>query len=169
MCQKCLSYFFSVGQKAASSILCQSLSGIPLEPCTFSRNTHPAIWCLTKVEYNGMSFNLISQQCLCLIFLIVQVQETLTILQYCIHLYRNLSMVLHSQLDTSLAFRCIFFLSFCRDKYNWPEKIRCCGRYLWLNSGDIIIRGTGMQIQYNYVLNRALFLENVFQLFYAYE
>ena len=26
-----------------------------------------------------------------------------------------------------------------------------------------------MQIQYNYVLNRALFLENVFQLFYAYE
>ena len=42
---------------------------------------------------------------------------------------------------------------------------------LWLDSGDtIIIRGTGMQIQYNCVtLNRALFLDNVFQLFYAYE
>ena len=38
------------------------------------------------------------------------------------------------------------------------------------DSGDTIIRGTGMQIQYNYVtLNRALFLENAFQLFYAYE
>ena len=37
---------------------------------------------------------------------------------------------------------------------------------LWLDSGDtIIIRGTGMQIQYNCVTpNRALFLDNVFQL-----
>ena len=33
-----------------------------------SRNTHPAIWCLTKLEYNGMSFNLIRTS-LCLIFL----------------------------------------------------------------------------------------------------
>ena len=42
---------------------------------------------------------------------------------------------------------------------------------LWLDSGDtIIIGGTGTQIQYNYVtLNWTLFLENVFQLFYAYE
>ena len=41
---------------------------------------------------------------------------------------------------------------------------------LWLDSGDTIIRGTGMQNQYNYVtLNWKLFLENVFQLFYAYE
>ena len=42
---------------------------------------------------------------------------------------------------------------------------------LWLDSGDtIIIRGTGMQIQYNCVTpNWTLFLDNVFQLFYAYE
>ena len=41
---------------------------------------------------------------------------------------------------------------------------------MWLDSGDTIIRGTGMQIQYKYVtLNRALFLENIFQLVYAYE
>ena len=41
---------------------------------------------------------------------------------------------------------------------------------LWLDSGDTIIRGTGIQIQYNYVTpNRTVFLENVFQLFYAYE
>ena len=42
---------------------------------------------------------------------------------------------------------------------------------LWLESGDtIIIRETGMQIQYNCVTpNRTLFLDNVFQLFYAYE
>ena len=34
---------------------------------------------------------------------------------------------------------------------------------MWLDSGDTIIRGTGMQIQYKYVtLNRALFLENIF-------
>ena len=95
----------------------------------FSRNTHPAIWCLTKLEYNGMNFNLISQRRLCLIFLIVQVQEILTILQYCVHLYRNLSIMLRSQLDTSLAFRFIFFLSFCRDKYNGPEEVRCCRIY----------------------------------------
>ena len=31
---------------------------------------------------------------------------------------------------------------------------------LWLDSGDTIIRGTGTQIQYNYVTsNRTLFLE----------
>ena len=58
-------------------------------------------------------------------------------------------MVLHSQLDISLAFKCIFFLSFCRDKYNWPEEIDVVGDILWLDTGD---RGTGMQIQYNYVL-----------------
>ena len=42
---------------------------------------------------------------------------------------------------------------------------------LWLDSGDtIIIRGTGTQMQYNCVTpNRTLFLDNVFQLFYAYE
>ena len=42
---------------------------------------------------------------------------------------------------------------------------------LWLDSGDtIIIRETGMQIQYNCVTpNWTLFLDNVFQLFYAYE
>ena len=41
---------------------------------------------------------------------------------------------------------------------------------LWLDNGDIIIRRTGIQIQYNYVTpNRTLLLENVFQLFYAYE
>ena len=41
---------------------------------------------------------------------------------------------------------------------------------LWLDSGDtIIIRGIGMQIQYNCATpNRTLFLDNVFQLFYAY-
>ena len=40
---------------------------------------------------------------------------------------------------------------------------------LWLDSGDTIIRGTGMQIQYNCVtLTQTLFLD-VFQLFYAYE
>ena len=35
---------------------------------------------------------------------------------------------------------------------------------LWLDSGDtIIIRGTGTQIQYNFVTpNRTLFLDNVF-------
>ena len=40
---------------------------------------------------------------------------------------------------------------------------------LWLDSGDtIIIRGTGKQTQYNCVTpNRTLFLDNVFQLFYA--
>ena len=40
---------------------------------------------------------------------------------------------------------------------------------LWLDSGDtIFIRGTGMQIQYNCVTpNQTLFLDNVFQLFYA--
>ena len=62
MCQKCSSYFLFVGQKAASSISLQKSLWNSLEPCTFSRNTHPAIWCLTKLEYNGMSFNLISQQ-----------------------------------------------------------------------------------------------------------
>ena len=42
---------------------------------------------------------------------------------------------------------------------------------LWLDSGDtIIIRGTGMQIHYNCVTpNWTLFLDNVFQLFYACE
>ena len=45
-------YFLSVQQKAAFSILCKSLSGIPLEPCTFFQ----------EQEYNGMSFNLISQK-----------------------------------------------------------------------------------------------------------
>ena len=41
---------------------------------------------------------------------------------------------------------------------------------LWLDSGDTIIRGTGTQIQCNYVTpNRILLLENIFQLFYAYE
>ena len=37
---------------------------------------------------------------------------------------------------------------------------------LWLDSGNaIIIRGTGMQIQYNCATpNRTLFLDNVFQL-----
>ena len=42
---------------------------------------------------------------------------------------------------------------------------------LWLDSGEtIIIRGTGTQIQYNCVTpNRTSFLDNVFQLFYAYE
>ena len=41
---------------------------------------------------------------------------------------------------------------------------------LWLDGGDTIIGGTGTQIQYYYVtLNQTLFLENVFQLFYAYE
>ena len=37
---------------------------------------------------------------------------------------------------------------------------------LWLDSGDtIIIRGTGMQIQYNCVTpNQTLFFDNVFQL-----
>ena len=42
---------------------------------------------------------------------------------------------------------------------------------LWLDSGDtIIIRGTGMQIQYNCATpNWTLFLDNIFQLFYAYE
>ena len=42
---------------------------------------------------------------------------------------------------------------------------------LWLESGDtIIIRETGMQIQYNCVTtNQRLFLDDVFQLFYAYE
>ena len=44
---------------AASSISLQKSLWNSLEPCTFSRNTHPAIWCLTKLEYNGMSFNLI--------------------------------------------------------------------------------------------------------------
>ena len=41
---------------------------------------------------------------------------------------------------------------------------------LWLESGDtIIIRETGVQIQYNCVTpNRTLSLDNVFQLFYAY-
>ena len=41
---------------------------------------------------------------------------------------------------------------------------------LWPKGRDAIIRGTGMQIQYNYVnRKRTLFLENVFQLFYPYE
>ena len=40
---------------------------------------------------------------------------------------------------------------------------------LWLDGGDTIIRGTGTQNQYNYVTpNWTLFLEKVFQLFYAY-
>ena len=40
---------------------------------------------------------------------------------------------------------------------------------LWLDGGDIIIRGTGTQNQYNYVTpNWTLFLKNVFQLFYAF-
>ena len=40
---------------------------------------------------------------------------------------------------------------------------------LWLDGGDTIIRGTGTQNRYNYVTpNWTLFLENVFQLFYAY-
>ena len=40
------------------------------------------------------------------------------------------------------------------------------GEILWLDSGDTIIRGTGMQIQYNYVtMNRALFLDNFFDYF----
>ena len=41
---------------------------------------------------------------------------------------------------------------------------------LWLNGGDTIIRGIGMQIQYSYVNpNLTLFMENVFQLFSSYE
>ena len=41
---------------------------------------------------------------------------------------------------------------------------------LWLDTGDTIIRGTGMQIQCTYATQYwTLFLENVFQLFYAYE
>ena len=42
---------------------------------------------------------------------------------------------------------------------------------LWLDSGDtIIIRGIGTQIHFNCAtLNRTLFLDNVFQLFYAHE
>ena len=42
-------------------------------------------------------------------------------------------------------------------------------KILWLDSGDtLIIRGTGTQIQYNFVtLNRTSFLDNVFQLFFA--
>ena len=130
MCQKCLSYFLSVGQKAASSILCKSLSGIPLEPCTFSRNTHPALWCLTKVEYNGMSFNLISQQCLCLIFLHCsstgKTDHTPVLCTSVLRFKHSVafsSIVLHFQVDTSLAFKCVVFLSFRRDKYNWPEEI----------------------------------------------
>ena len=54
-------------------------------------------------------------------------RKKLTIFQYCVHLYRDLSIVLHFQLDTSLAFKCIVFLSFCRDKYNWPEEIDIVG------------------------------------------
>ena len=39
---------------------------------------------------------------------------------------------------------------------------------LWVEGGDIIIRGTGTQIHYNCAtLNRTLFLDNVFKLFYA--
>ena len=41
---------------------------------------------------------------------------------------------------------------------------------LWVEGGDTIIKGTGMQIHYNCATpNRTLFLDNVFKLFYAYE
>ena len=48
--------------------------------------------------------------------------------------------MLHSQLETSLAFKCILFLFssfFCRDKYNWPEEIDV--------AGDIVV-GQGTQL-----------------------
>ena len=45
-----------------------------------------------------------------------------------------------------------FFLSFCMDKYNWPEEIYCG----WTVETQLSERGTGMQIQYNYVTPSAL-------------
>ena len=51
--------------------------------------------------------------------------------------------VLHSQLDTSLAFKCIFFFfSFCRDKYNWAEEIDV--------AGDIVAGQWGHNYQRNW-------------------
>ena len=63
--------------------------------------------------------------------------------------------MLHSQLDTSLAFKCYFF-------YNWPEEIDVVGNIV-TDNGDTIIIGTSMQVQYNYVSPKwTLFLENAF-------
>ena len=49
-------------------------------------------------------------------------------------------------------------LSFSRDKYNWPEEIYCA----WTVETQLSERGTGMQIQYNYVtLNTLLELRSL--------
>ena len=106
----------------------------------FPRNTHPAIWCLINLEYNGISFNLINLPTrVCLIFLHC---SSTTILQYCVHLYRDLSIVLHSQLDTYLPGSQVYFLSLCRNKYNWPEEIDIVG--------DIV----AVQWRHNYLVSK---------------
>ena len=66
----------------------------------------------------------------------------------------------------------MYFLSFFSAGINTiGQRRQMLQEILWLDSGDtIIIRGTGMQIQYNCVTpNQTLFLDNVFKLFYAYE
>ena len=52
----------------------------------------------------------------------------------------------------------MYFLSFSRDKYNWPEEIYCA----WTVETQLSERGTGMQIEYNYVtLNAHLELRSL--------
>ena len=74
---------------------------------------------------------------------IVQVQEILTILQYCVHLCYDISIVLHSQMD-SLAF-IVFLFFFCRDKYNWAEEIDV--------AGDIVVGQWENNYQRNWYVN----------------
>ena len=55
--------------------------------------------------------------------------------------------MLHSQLDTSLVFKYIYFLSFffCRGKYNWAEEIGV--------AGDIVVGQWGNNYQRNWYVN----------------
>ena len=120
----------------------------PWNPALFSRNTHPAIWCLTKLECNGMSFNLISQLANKSVPNIPPLLSTgkadhTPVLCTSVLRFKHSVAFLTGYLP---GFQ-VYFLSFCRDKYNWPEEIYCA----WTVETKLSERGTGMQIQYNYV------------------
>ena len=54
--------------------------------------------------------------------------------------------MLHSQVDTSLVFKYIFFsFFFCRDKYNWAEEIDV--------AGDIVVGQWVHNYQRNWYVN----------------
>ena len=94
---------------------------IPLEPCTYFQEHSSCNWCLTKLEYNGMNFNLY------LIFLhCSSTGKTDHTPVLCTSVLRYKHSVAFS--NGLPGFYCVYFF-FCRDKYNWPEEIDVCGRY----------------------------------------